>query len=46
MDGSKVYVPTGWWISGEESGVLVLDADNGELIKHANGVPTLALTTH
>ena len=33
MDGSKVYVPTGWWISGEESGVLVLNADNGELIK-------------
>jgi DNA-binding beta-propeller fold protein YncE len=33
MDGEKVYVPTGWWISGEESGVLVLDADNGELIK-------------
>ncbi len=29
MDGSKVYVPTGWWISGEESGVLVLDANNG-----------------
>jgi len=34
MDGKKVYVPTGWWISGEDSGVLVLDADNGELIKH------------
>ena len=33
MDGKKIYVPTGWWISGEESGVLVLDAENGELIK-------------
>ena len=33
MDGEKIYVPTGWWISGEESGVLVLDAENGELIK-------------
>ena len=34
MDGKKIYVPTGWWISGEDSGVLVLDAENGELIKH------------
>ena len=34
VDGKKIYVPTGWWISGEESGVLVLDAENGELIKH------------
>ena len=34
MDGKKVYVPTGWWISGNQSGVLVLDAENGELIKH------------
>ena len=33
IDGEKIYVPTGWWIYGEESGVLVLDADNGELIK-------------
>ena len=33
MDGKKVYVPTGWWISGEESGVLVLNAENGDLIK-------------
>jgi len=33
MDGKKIYVPTGWWISGEESGVLVLNAENGELIK-------------
>ena len=32
MDGTKVYVPTGWWYSGEDPGVLVVDADNGELI--------------
>jgi DNA-binding beta-propeller fold protein YncE len=36
MDGKKVYVPTGWWISGEESGVLVLDAENGDLIKRVH----------
>ncbi len=34
VDGKKIYVPTGWWISGEDSGVLVLDAEDGELIKH------------
>ena len=33
MDGRKVYVPTGWWDVGEEAGVLVVNADNGELIK-------------
>ena len=33
MDGKKIYVPTGWWYSGEDSGLLVVDAQNGELIK-------------
>ena len=33
MDGEKVYVPTGWWDNGEDAGVLVLDAENGDLIK-------------
>ena len=33
MDGKKIYVPTGWWYSGEDSGFLVVDAENGELIK-------------
>jgi DNA-binding beta-propeller fold protein YncE len=32
-DGSKLYVPTGWWYSGEDSGLLVLNARNGDLIK-------------
>ena len=33
-DGKKIYVPTGWWYPGEEdSGFLVVNADNGELIK-------------
>ncbi len=33
MDGKKIYVPTGWWYAGEDSGFLVVDAENGELIK-------------
>ena len=34
LDGKKVYVPTGWWVDNEDSGLLVLDGDNGEMIKH------------
>ena len=34
LDGKKVYVPTGWWVDGNNSGVLVLNGENGELIKH------------
>lgn len=33
MDGKKLYVPTGWWYSGDDSGFLIVNADNGELIK-------------
>ena len=33
MDGKKVYVPTGWWHAGDGGGVLVVDAESGELIK-------------
>lgn len=33
LDGKKLYVPTGWWYSGADSGLLVLNAENGELIK-------------
>ena len=33
MDGKKIYVPTGWWYSGDDSGFLVVNAENGELIK-------------
>lgn len=32
-DGAKIYVPTGWWYKGEDSGFLVVDGKNGELIK-------------
>jgi hypothetical protein len=33
LDGKKIYVPTGWWYSGDDSGMLVVNAENGELIK-------------
>lgn len=32
-DGKKIYVPTGWWYSGDDSGFLVVDAKDGKLIK-------------
>jgi outer membrane protein assembly factor BamB len=39
LDGKKVYVPTGWWYSGADSGMLVVNGDNGELIKRINVGP-------
>ena len=33
LDGKKVYAPTGWWYKGEDSGLLVVDGDTGELLK-------------
>jgi DNA-binding beta-propeller fold protein YncE len=33
MDGKKIYVPTGYWYSGEDAGLLVLNAENGDFIK-------------
>ena len=32
MDGKKIYVPTGWWYSGPDSGLLVVDAADGRLL--------------
>lgn len=32
-DGTKIYVPTGWWYKGEDAGFLVLDAKTGEQLK-------------
>jgi len=32
-DGKKLYVPTGWWYAGDDAGLLVLDAETGEIIK-------------
>lgn len=39
MDGKKIYVPTGFWYAGEDAGLLVVNADNGELIKRINVGP-------
>jgi hypothetical protein len=39
MDGKKLYVPTGWWYSGDDSGLLIVNAANGELIKRINVGP-------
>ena len=39
MDGKKIYVPTGWWYSGADSGFLVVNADTGELIKRIHVGP-------
>lgn len=33
QDGKKLYVPTGWWYNGDDSGFLVVNADNGERLK-------------
>lgn len=33
LDGKKVYVPTGWWYKGEDSGMFVVDAEDGSLLK-------------
>jgi hypothetical protein len=32
-NGRKIYVPTGWWYSGQDSGLLVVNAENGDLLK-------------
>ena len=32
-DGRKIYVPTGWWYAGKDSGLLVVNAEDGQLIK-------------
>jgi hypothetical protein len=32
-DGKKLYVPTGWWLNGDKSGWMVVDAANGNLLK-------------
>ncbi|MBV6430369.1 MAG: hypothetical protein IANPNBLG_00480 [Bryobacteraceae bacterium] len=39
LDGGKIYVPTGWWYSGEDSGFLIVNGENGELIKRVHVGP-------
>lgn len=33
-DGKKLYVPTGFWLKTTNSGFLVVNADDGTIIKH------------
>ena len=39
QDGGRIYVPTGWWYSEEDSGFLVVDAEDGDLIKRIHVGP-------
>lgn len=32
-DGKTIYVPTGWWYAGTDSGFLVIDAADGKLLR-------------
>ena len=32
-DGSKMYVPTGWWYKGTNSGILVVNPSNGDITR-------------
>src|SRR6266498_1632483 len=38
-DGEKLYVPTGWWWKGTNSGFLVVNPDNGALLKRLPAGP-------
>jgi hypothetical protein len=31
-DGSKLYVPTGWWYRGEDGGLMTVNPENGDLL--------------
>jgi outer membrane protein assembly factor BamB len=33
LDGRKIYVPTGWWYRGANSGFLVVNAEDGAVLK-------------
>jgi hypothetical protein len=32
-DGQRIYVPTGWWYAGSDSGLLVINAADGKLLR-------------
>lgn len=38
-DGKKIYVPTGWWYAGDDSGFLVVNAASGKLLTRINVGP-------
>lgn len=39
QDGKRIYAPTGFWYSGDDSGFLVVNAENGDLIKRIHVGP-------
>jgi DNA-binding beta-propeller fold protein YncE len=39
VDGTKLYVPTGWWWKGTNSGFLVVNAVNGDILKRLDAGP-------
>jgi outer membrane protein assembly factor BamB len=40
LDGKTIYVPTGWWYTGDDSGFLKVSAENGELLERITVGPT------
>ena len=38
-DGRKLYVPTGWWWKGTNSGFLIVNPDNGDVLKRLPAGP-------
>jgi len=38
-DGKKIYAPTGWWYRGTNSGLMVVNAADGEMLKWLPGGP-------
>ncbi len=32
-DGSKIYVPTGWWYLAEDGGFMVINPENGDILR-------------
>jgi hypothetical protein len=39
QDGRKIYVPTGWWYSAPDSGMLVVNSEDGKLMKRIDVGP-------
>jgi hypothetical protein len=39
VDGKKIYVPTGWWYSGEDGGSLIVNAEDGALLQRVRVGP-------
>ncbi|MFQ5450070.1 MAG: hypothetical protein ACE5E9_05540 [Nitrospinaceae bacterium] len=33
LDGRTLFIPTGWWHRGDDGGMLIVNAENGDIIK-------------